>query len=206
MEPFTAAAAGRQSLVQGAAMCPVPPGEPDVGGNRYGPRTLVTNWFEERSGLGEIRKMKPLPTQYEYVYRTIYMDTYGKADTRHKVFKDEPHVYPGHQPELNPPHTKAAPKTSYMLDYEDPGLQTDPAHRRLGHRGPPVPPGAGAGAGWNPLCSSSAAGAAAAVEPRFCGSYVPPEGHSGQWPADFCRPCAVPPGAGVAGWCGAAIP
>ncbi|XP_059816190.1 UPF0686 protein C11orf1 homolog [Hypanus sabinus] len=54
------------------------------------------------------------------------MDSYGKAETRRTMFKDEPHVYPGHQPELNPPHGEVAPKTTYMLDYLDPALLTNP--------------------------------------------------------------------------------
>ncbi|XP_075046207.1 cilia- and flagella-associated protein 68 [Mixophyes fleayi] len=69
----------------------------------YSNKTLIGNWNQERYDLCKIEERKPLPSQYAHYYKTTYSDGYSrKNDSMRQVFKREPHIFPGHQPELNP--------------------------------------------------------------------------------------------------------
>ncbi|XP_069750972.1 cilia- and flagella-associated protein 68 isoform X1 [Narcine bancroftii] len=226
-------AARRPWLLRHSELCPVPRSliaAPRDGENRYGVRTLLAQWFEERNGRDELRKRKPLPSQYEHAYRTIYADSYGKPEIQHRIFKSEPHVYPGHQPELNPPNTKVIPQTTYMLDYIDPVLQMNPPPRcdldrvekkELEYCGSPVLPDMDTDAEKHQICISciplepcSPTNLATvedrqSEELRFCGSCVPTKGPFGQCTAEFCKPCTpagIPSRPGLAVCYGSIIP
>ncbi|XP_067910440.1 UPF0686 protein C11orf1 homolog [Heterodontus francisci] len=200
------------------------------GDNRYTPKTLIAKWYEERNGIDEIKKIKPLPTQYEYAYRTIYGDSYNKEEKQQRFFEREPHVYPTHQPELDPPHTKTIPKSCYMLDYVDPALLLNPPtstdsntveKEHLQYCGPPAPSGTDETAEKYQLCGSyiplklcsltdSEAMKSRQLEvPGFCGYYIPTKGPLGKCTAEFCEPCKptiAPSGPGLAACCGSYIP
>ncbi|KAK7810810.1 hypothetical protein U0070_019975, partial [Myodes glareolus] len=64
--------------------------------NSYSNRTLIGNWNQERYDLKNIVKPKPLPSERE------------------------PHWFPGHQPELDPPHYKCTEKSTFMNGYSKP--------------------------------------------------------------------------------------
>ncbi|XP_048471505.1 UPF0686 protein C11orf1 homolog isoform X2 [Rhincodon typus] len=201
------------------------------GDNRYSPQTLIGKWFEERIGINEIRKLKPLTSQYEYVYRTIYGDSYNKEEKRHEFFETEPHIYPTHQPELDPPHTKLFPKTCYMLDYVDPALLMYPPcppdlnrveNEQLQYCGPPAPSDADETAEKNQLCGtyislnpscptdSDALQNQQPEVPGFCGYHLPTKMPLGLCTARFCEPCKPTPlsssGPGLAACCSSSNP
>ncbi|XP_030076612.1 cilia- and flagella-associated protein 68 [Microcaecilia unicolor] len=88
----------------------------------YSPKTLQGNWYEERCDTKTVLEPKPLPSQRAHYYQTTYAAAYNreeKVPTR-TTLEREPHIYPGHQPELDPPETKFIPKTCYMIDYVAP--------------------------------------------------------------------------------------
>ncbi|XP_055516658.1 UPF0686 protein C11orf1 homolog [Leucoraja erinacea] len=193
------------------------------GGRRYSERTLLDRWFEERSDLRHLRKMKPLPSQYEHAYRTIYQDSYVKPETPRRDFKREYHAYPGHQPELDPPITKIYPKTTYMLDYMDPVFHSNPLAQFEPDRGEsqqqeycglPVTPETGKQQlcfSYIPLepCSSTDGTEGRQSDLPFCGSFVPTRYPLGLCTAQFCQSCtpaAVPPGSGLSACCGPGAP
>ncbi|XP_021028024.1 UPF0686 protein C11orf1 homolog isoform X1 [Mus caroli] len=93
--------------------------------NSYSNRTLVGNWNQERYDLKNIVKPKPLPSQFGHAFETTYDANYNrkKLQSAHR-FKREPHWFPGHQPELDPPHYKCTAKSAYMTDY----LEPQPTH------------------------------------------------------------------------------
>ncbi|XP_053341979.1 UPF0686 protein C11orf1 homolog [Clarias gariepinus] len=86
----------------------------------YSVATLVGNWSEKRFDIGRAKALRrPLPSQFSHYYDTTYSSTYNKEDKTpvYSAFKKEPRSFPGHQPELDPPHTKCAPNSCYRLDF-----------------------------------------------------------------------------------------
>ncbi|KAK1153514.1 hypothetical protein AOXY_G30040 [Acipenser oxyrinchus oxyrinchus] len=102
----------------------------------YSTRTLIGNWSEERRDLRSLAQRKPLPSQYSHYFGTTYSASYdkgGKAAERTE-FNKEARSFPGHQPELQPPHL---PNSCYRLNYTDPG---GPNTAREQERAPGAPP------------------------------------------------------------------
>uniref|UniRef100_A0A8C8VMC5 Chromosome 11 open reading frame 1 n=1 Tax=Pelusios castaneus TaxID=367368 RepID=A0A8C8VMC5_9SAUR len=81
----------------------------------YCNKTLMGNWNQERYDIQKIAQPTPLPSQYAHYFESIYSSDYNKE--RHHGFKREPHWFPGHQPELEPPPFKPTARSSYMIDY-----------------------------------------------------------------------------------------
>ncbi|KAL6463387.1 hypothetical protein MHYP_G00277780 [Metynnis hypsauchen] len=78
----------------------------------YSTATLIGNWAEKRVDTGRARELRrPLPSQ---------------ASIAASV-KREPRSFPGHQPELDPPHTKSVPNSCYRLDFSRHGLNSSSA-------------------------------------------------------------------------------
>ncbi|XP_019402653.1 PREDICTED: UPF0686 protein C11orf1 homolog isoform X1 [Crocodylus porosus] len=85
----------------------------------YSNKTLMGNWNEERFDIRKIVQPKPLPSQYAHYFETIYSSDYNKEKHHSpRRFKREPHWFPGHQPELEPPPFKPTARSCYMIDYE----------------------------------------------------------------------------------------
>ncbi|XP_029419264.1 UPF0686 protein C11orf1 homolog isoform X1 [Nannospalax galili] len=89
--------------------------------NSYSNCTLMGNWNQERYDLKNIVKPKPLPSQYGHYFETTYATSYNskKPLSTHR-FKHEPHWFPGHQPELEPPQHKCTEKSTYINSYSKP--------------------------------------------------------------------------------------
>ncbi|KAM7337616.1 cilia- and flagella-associated protein 68 isoform X1 [Alexandromys fortis] len=89
--------------------------------NSYSNRTLIGNWNQERYDLKNIVKPKPLPSQFGHYLESTYDASYNskKPQSAHR-FKREPHWFPGHQPELDPPHNKCTEKSTFMNSYSKP--------------------------------------------------------------------------------------
>lgn len=89
--------------------------------NAYSNRTLMGNWNQERYDLRNIMQPKPLPSQFGHYFETTYDTSYNKKMplSTHR-FKREPHWFPGHQPELDPPRYKCTEKSTYMSSYSKP--------------------------------------------------------------------------------------
>ncbi|KAM4702981.1 cilia- and flagella-associated protein 68 [Rhinophrynus dorsalis] len=83
----------------------------------YSNKTLMGNWNQERFDLRKLEERKPLPSQYDHYYQTTYSCEYPKMNTVTRVLKKEPHVFPGHQPELIPPEYRTPRKSCYTIDY-----------------------------------------------------------------------------------------
>ncbi|XP_068097044.1 cilia- and flagella-associated protein 68 isoform X2 [Hyperolius riggenbachi] len=86
----------------------------------YSNKTLLGNWNQERFDLRKIEERKPLPSQYAHYFETSYSMDYnckGNSSVRQAI-KREPHVFPGHQPELGPPQYRSLQKSCYMMDYD----------------------------------------------------------------------------------------
>ncbi|XP_077105925.1 cilia- and flagella-associated protein 68 isoform X3 [Ranitomeya variabilis] len=85
----------------------------------YCHKTLIGNWNQERYDLCKLEQRRPLPSQYAHYYETSYnvdcLRNGGPAERQ--VFRREPHVFPGHQHELNPPQYRPPQKSCYMIDY-----------------------------------------------------------------------------------------
>ncbi|XP_006510641.1 cilia- and flagella-associated protein 68 isoform X1 [Mus musculus] len=60
-------------------------------------------------------------TLFGHAFETTYDANYSrkKPQSTHR-FKREPHWFPGHQPELDPPHYKCTAKSTYMTNYSEP--------------------------------------------------------------------------------------
>ncbi|KAM4652356.1 cilia- and flagella-associated protein 68 [Discoglossus pictus] len=87
----------------------------------YSNKTLMGNWNQERYDLNKVQERKPLPSQYGHYYQTSYSNEYAnKAGDVRQAFQKEPHSFPGHQPELDPPQAKPVQKSCYMMDYHTP--------------------------------------------------------------------------------------
>uniref|UniRef100_M3ZAC8 Cilia and flagella associated protein 68 n=2 Tax=Nomascus leucogenys TaxID=61853 RepID=M3ZAC8_NOMLE len=89
--------------------------------NTYSNRTLMGNWNQERYDLRNIVQPKPLPSQFGHYFETTYDTSYNnKMPLSTHRFKREPHWFPGHQPELDPPRYKCTEKSTYMNSYSKP--------------------------------------------------------------------------------------
>ncbi|KAG7314511.1 hypothetical protein KOW79_021814 [Hemibagrus wyckioides] len=88
----------------------------------YSPGTLIGNWSEKRfdTSLAKASR-RPLPSQFSHYFDTTYSSSYNKEEKPpiYSSFKKEPRSFPGHQPELNPPHTKCVPNSCYRLDFSE---------------------------------------------------------------------------------------
>ncbi|KAK7173832.1 hypothetical protein R3I93_003606 [Phoxinus phoxinus] len=92
----------------------------------YSNATLIGNWSEERFDTRRtVALRRPLPHQFSHYFETTYYSSYKKPDVQpiYTTPKRESKSFPGHQPELNPPHTKCVPNSCYRLDF------TGPQHR-----------------------------------------------------------------------------
>ncbi|XP_007422668.1 UPF0686 protein C11orf1 homolog isoform X2 [Python bivittatus] len=87
----------------------------------YTNKTLLGNWNEERYDIQKRKQLKPLPSQYAHYFESTYVTDYSKEMPRslRRVMR-EPHWFPGHQPELEPPPIKPTARSCYMIDYEPP--------------------------------------------------------------------------------------
>uniref|UniRef100_A0A8C5MV40 Uncharacterized protein n=1 Tax=Leptobrachium leishanense TaxID=445787 RepID=A0A8C5MV40_9ANUR len=85
----------------------------------YSNRTLIGNWNQDRYDLSILKERKPMPSQYAHYYETSYTVEYTKnnTSTEKQVFKKEPHVFPGHQPELDSTPGKNLMRSCYTSDY-----------------------------------------------------------------------------------------
>ncbi|XP_023410552.1 cilia- and flagella-associated protein 68 isoform X1 [Loxodonta africana] len=91
--------------------------------NAYSNRTLMGNWNQERYDLKNIIQPKPLPSQFGHYFETTYDTSYNdKTPLSTHRFKREPHWFPGHQPELDPPQYKYTEKSIYMNSYSKPQI------------------------------------------------------------------------------------
>ncbi|XP_062450598.1 cilia- and flagella-associated protein 68 [Rhea pennata] len=105
----------------------------------YSHKTHIGNWNEEQCDIQNIVQPKPLPSQiapvqlpslccsavcpfmYAHCFETTYSSDYNKGKhQRTRRFKREPHWFPGHQPELEPPPFKQTEQSCYMIDYRPP--------------------------------------------------------------------------------------
>ncbi|XP_020031330.1 cilia- and flagella-associated protein 68 isoform X2 [Castor canadensis] len=92
--------------------------------NSYLNRTLMGNWNQERYDLKKIVQPKPLPSQFGHYFETTYDANYNsKIPLSTHRFKREPHWFPGHQPELDPPRYKCTEKSTYMNSYSKPQIK-----------------------------------------------------------------------------------
>nr|KAF6437026.1 hypothetical protein HJG59_001659 [Molossus molossus] len=89
--------------------------------NAYSNHTLMGNWNQERYDLKNIMQPKPLPSQFGHYFETTYDISYNnKMPLSNHRFKREPHWFPGHQPELDPPRYKCTEKSTYTSSYSKP--------------------------------------------------------------------------------------
>ncbi|XP_007934745.2 UPF0686 protein C11orf1 homolog [Orycteropus afer afer] len=91
--------------------------------NSYSNHTLVGNWNQERYDLKNIVQPKPLPSQFGHYFETTYDTSYNNNMplSTHR-FEQEPHWFPGHQPELDSPRYKCTEKSTYMNSYSQPQI------------------------------------------------------------------------------------
>ncbi|KAM9299400.1 cilia- and flagella-associated protein 68 [Gastrophryne carolinensis] len=87
----------------------------------YSNKTLLGNWNQERYDLQKLEERKPLPSQYAHYYESSYSADYLRKNdsSARQVFKREPHVFPGHQPELSPSQYRTLQKSCYTMDYSN---------------------------------------------------------------------------------------
>ncbi|XP_069804431.1 cilia- and flagella-associated protein 68 [Dendropsophus ebraccatus] len=85
----------------------------------YRNKTLIGNWNQERYDLRKLEERKPLPSQYAHYFETSYNAEYlrNSGSEGRQVLKRQPHVFPGHQPELIPPQHRPQQRSCYMIDY-----------------------------------------------------------------------------------------
>ncbi|XP_063292100.1 cilia- and flagella-associated protein 68 [Pelobates fuscus] len=85
----------------------------------YSNKTLLGNWNQDRYDLCKLKERKPMPSQFAHYYQTSHSVEYPKKDTsiNRQVFKKEPHIFPGHQPELDSTQGKNLITTCYMIDF-----------------------------------------------------------------------------------------
>ncbi|XP_035288052.1 UPF0686 protein C11orf1 homolog [Anguilla anguilla] len=93
-----------------------------TGEDSYSTGTLIGNWSEERFDIRHASQRRPLPSQFSHYFETTYSSSY-KRDEKHSLhttgFNKEAHAFPGHQPELDPPHIRCVPSSSYRVDFKD---------------------------------------------------------------------------------------
>ncbi|XP_023669328.1 cilia- and flagella-associated protein 68 [Paramormyrops kingsleyae] len=87
----------------------------------YSNCTLTGNWCEERFDIRRLVQRRPLPSQFAHYFETAYSSSYN-TERHHCIsgLKREVHSFPGHQPELDPPHVKCIPNSIYREDFRDP--------------------------------------------------------------------------------------
>ncbi|KAL8173569.1 UNVERIFIED_CONTAM: hypothetical protein K2H54_009129 [Gekko kuhli] len=87
----------------------------------YSNKTLLGNWNQERYDIQRVLQPKPLPSQFGHYFESTYSTDYSKEmpHSTRRVTR-EPHWFPGHQPELEPPPVKRTARSCYMIDYEAP--------------------------------------------------------------------------------------
>ncbi|KAM6115665.1 LOW QUALITY PROTEIN: cilia- and flagella-associated protein 68 [Phoenicopterus ruber ruber] len=87
--------------------------------NYYATKTLMGNW-KEGYDIQRIVQPKPLPSQYTHCFETTYSSDYNKG--KHQRIKrfEEPHWFPGHHPELEPPSFNPTAQSYYTIDYTPP--------------------------------------------------------------------------------------
>lgn len=87
----------------------------------YSNSTLIGNWSEESfDARRTVASRRPLPSQFSHYFETTYHSGYKKDDIQpiYTRPKREPRGFPGHQPELDPPHTKCVPDSCYRMDFK----------------------------------------------------------------------------------------
>ncbi|KAI7812570.1 UPF0686 protein C11orf1 homolog [Triplophysa rosa] len=87
----------------------------------YSNVTLIGNWNEERFDTHRnVALRRPLPHQFSHYFETTYSSSYNKDDRQpiYKTPKKESRSF--HQPELDPPHMKCVPNSSYRMDFKEP--------------------------------------------------------------------------------------
>ncbi|OXB59029.1 hypothetical protein ASZ78_007657 [Callipepla squamata] len=87
--------------------------------NDYSHEVLMGNWNEEHCDIQNTAQPKPVPSQYAHCFETTYSLDYSK-DKHQRRFEQEPHWFPGHQPELEPPLFKSTAQAFYKIDYQPP--------------------------------------------------------------------------------------
>ncbi|KAH9504239.1 hypothetical protein Btru_064431 [Bulinus truncatus] len=101
----------------------------------YSTATLIGNYNEERFDLKEIKKNKPLPSQFAHYYQPICAESYNKSplhrypDDLKKLKRRLPNAYSVHQPELDTPQHKAfcnSWQTTHRTAYLHPQLRLQP--------------------------------------------------------------------------------
>ncbi|XP_055866474.1 uncharacterized protein CFAP68-like [Biomphalaria glabrata] len=101
----------------------------------YRTATLVGNYNEERFDLKEIKKNKPLPSQYAHYFQPTYAESYNKSplhrypENLKKLKRRLPNAYSVHQPELDTPEYQAycnSWQTTHRTAYLHPQLRLQP--------------------------------------------------------------------------------
>ncbi|XP_063060068.1 UPF0686 protein C11orf1 homolog [Engraulis encrasicolus] len=84
----------------------------------YHTGTLIGNWCEKRFDTGYTSKRRQPLSQVSDYYETTYSTGFNKDEKAIRMVQQrEPRSFPGHQPELNPPHMNAIPKSCYGQDF-----------------------------------------------------------------------------------------
>uniref|UniRef100_A0A3B1JQ92 Cilia and flagella associated protein 68 n=1 Tax=Astyanax mexicanus TaxID=7994 RepID=A0A3B1JQ92_ASTMX len=88
----------------------------------YSVSTLIGNWSERRADTRRAKELRrPLPSQVStalYTQKTTFNCTYNTHKNHIQTLTHrEPRIFPGHQPELDPPHTKCVLDSCYRLDF-----------------------------------------------------------------------------------------
>ncbi|XP_010865895.2 UPF0686 protein C11orf1 homolog [Esox lucius] len=95
----------------------------------YGSGTLIGNWVEQWNDITHYRKARPLPSKFSHYFDTTYSSSFNQEKKRPlNTMTRGSRSFPGHQPELDPPHTKTPPNSCYRRDY--------PAHTHNLHTHP----------------------------------------------------------------------
>ncbi|XP_074653110.1 cilia- and flagella-associated protein 68-like [Tubulanus polymorphus] len=100
----------------------------------YGTPTLIGNWNEKRFDIGELKKSKRLPSQYDHYFETTYKNSYNLGP--HQVPEElkhlkarHPHAHPAHQPELDSKELKSiynSFETTQRASYMHPTVRKTP--------------------------------------------------------------------------------
>ncbi|KFV39626.1 UPF0686 protein C11orf1, partial [Tyto alba] len=65
--------------------------------------------------------MEPLPSQYTHCFETTYYSDYNMGEhQRINRFEREPHWFPGHHHEMEPPSFSPTVQSCYTRDYRPP--------------------------------------------------------------------------------------
>ncbi|OXB52126.1 UNVERIFIED_CONTAM: hypothetical protein H355_011919 [Colinus virginianus] len=74
-------------------------------------KVLMGNWNEEHCDIQNTAQRKPVPSQMFLLKLVLFLLS---------GFEQEPHWFPGHQPELEPPLFKSTAQSFYKIDYQPP--------------------------------------------------------------------------------------